>query len=124
MKAHPLKTTGNAEYTMAGSFAPAGAGAPTDVFGTGFTVARASAGLFTVTLTNPAIRIRGGVVSLQKAAASYLFAEFGVTAVSAATPTFQIRLFDAATATPTDLAAAANNRVHFILHLSEDTVQA
>ena len=43
-------------------FAPAGAGAPTAVYGTGFTVARTSAGLFTVTLANPAIRIRGGTV--------------------------------------------------------------
>jgi hypothetical protein len=124
MKAHPLKTTGNAEYVVAGSFAPAGTGAPTDVYGTGFTVVRTSAGLFTVTLTNPAIRIRGGTVSLQKAAAADTHAEFGTTAVSAATPTFQIRVFDSATATETDIAADANNRVHFLLHLSEDTVQA
>ncbi len=122
MKAHPLRATGNQEFVMSGSFAPQGAGAPITVFGTGFTVVRAGAGLFTVTLTEPTVRIRAGVAGLQMAAATDLIAHLCAVAVSSATPTFQIRVM--AAAVPTDIAAAADNRVHFILHLSQDVVQA
>ena len=38
MAFHPPLTTGNQEVILSGSFAPPGAGAPTAVDGTGFTV--------------------------------------------------------------------------------------
>jgi hypothetical protein len=119
---HKVLAIGNQEYILCGSFAPAGAGAPTSVFGAGFTVVRTAEGLFTVTVAEPAIRIRAGHVTLQKAAASDLLAELAVTDIAVAR-TFQIRLATAA-GVETDLAADANNRVHFILMMSLDTVQA
>jgi hypothetical protein len=119
---HKVLAIGNQEYILCGSFAPAGAGAPTSVFGAGFTVVRTSAGLFTVTVAEKAIRIRAGNVTLQKAAGSDLRAELGLTDIGVA-GTFQIRLTTGA-GVATDLAANANNRVHFILMMSLDTVQA
>jgi len=119
MAFHPPLTTGNHEVILSGSFAPAGAGAPTAVYGTGFTVARTSAGLFTLTLTDRFVRLRAGLCQLQLATLDTWFAQLGSVDV-ATNGTVQIRVIDE-TATVTDVSADANNRVHFCLHLSRDT---
>ncbi len=101
------------EYVrLEGSFAPAGAGAPTDLRGEGFTVARTSAGLFTLTFP-------GGVgyelvkaeAHLQLATGDDKFAQVGTYTASAKTLT--IRVWDISGAAETDVAANANNRINF-----------
>lgn len=119
MAFHPLLATGNHEVILSGSFAPAGTGAPTDVYGTGYTVVRTSAGLFTLTLTDRFIRLRAGLCQLQLATLDTWFAQLGSIDV-ATNGTVQIRVIDE-TATVTDVAADANNRVHFCLFLSRDS---
>lgn len=122
MSFHPSLSTGNHEVILAGSFAPAGAGAPTDVYGVGFTVARTSAGLFTLTLAERFIRLRAGLCQLQLATLDTWFAQLGSIDV-ATNGTVQIRVIDE-TATVTDVDADANNRVHFCLHLSRDSSES
>jgi len=102
-----------------GSFAPAGTGAPTAVLGTGFSVARTSAGLFTITLQDAYRSLLAGDIMIQMASATDLAGQLGVVDVASA-KTVQVRVL--AAATPTDISANANNRVHFCLILKNSTV--
>jgi hypothetical protein len=102
-----------------GSFAPQGTSAPTTVRGTGFSVARTSAGLFTITLQDKYMSLIAGDAQVQLAAAADLVAQIGNVDVSSA-KTVEIRILAAAVAT--DISANANNRVHFNLILKNSTV--
>ena len=117
---HPIYSAGNHEYLQCISWAPAGAGAPTDLNGSGFTVVRTSQGLFTVTLTDPAVRVRSAVPGLQLAAADNMFPQLGSIDVATA-KTVEVRVVDE-TGAVQDVAADANNRVHLTMTLTRDTV--
>lgn len=96
---------------IAGSFAPAGAGAPTAQLGTGFSVTRTAAGTFQVALTDSWPKLNSARVTLQLNAADKLAAQVG--AVDLVAKTAVIRVVDSSTGVATDVAANANNRVHF-----------
>lgn len=98
-----------------GSFAPAGTGAPTALQGSGFTVAYVSAGRWTVTIQGiggaTVVKVLAGV-QLNAAAASPLdVSVIGATASSSGNLTFDILY--RVNAVATDIAANANNRIHF-----------
>ena len=76
---------------LQGSFAPAGTGAPTAVKGTGFSVARTSAGLFTVTLQDKYQHLIAGDVQIQLATGADLKGQLGTIDVASA-KTVQIRV--------------------------------
>jgi hypothetical protein len=109
---HPFKqrTAFRGEIQVGGSFAPAGTGAVTAVRGTGFTVARTSAGLFTVTLDKVFPSLVRAYVMIQMASATDISPQLGLVDLATAR-TIQIRTIVAAVVT--DIAADANNRVHF-----------
>lgn len=126
--ANPAKHIGKNRFTLAGSFLPNGSSAlaAAGILGAGFTVVRTSAGLFTITLAETWMRLLAGKLTLQTAAASAVQLQFGTTDVSSA-KTIQIRAVGPTAAgdtTPvvTDIASNANNRIHFELTLSNDTV--
>lgn len=113
----PVKTEVRDLVMIAGSFAPNGGSAvdATTRRGLGFSVARTSAGLFTVTL-NAKMKFASlvsGNCTLQQTTATDLKAQLGDVDLSART--IKIRLL--AVATETDLAANANNRIHFLFLL-------
>lgn len=98
-----------------GSFAPDTANAPTDLVGSGFTVAYVSAGRWTVTILGigGASIVKALVgVQLNAAEADALDVSIiGATASSSGNLTFDILY--RVNAVATDIAANANNRVHF-----------
>jgi hypothetical protein len=96
---------------IAGSFAPAGAGAPTDQNGSGFSVTRTGAGTFQVKLTDTWPKLNSGKASLQLHTADKLAAQLGDVDLVAKTAV--IRVVDSSTGVATDVAANANNRIHF-----------
>lgn len=104
---------------IAGSFAPNGAAAiaASSREGCGFTVARTSAGLYTVTLTDAFAALVSATASLQLTTAADVVAQIG--AVNLAAKTIQIRAL--AAAVETEVAAAAGNRVNFCFVLLAST---
>jgi hypothetical protein len=108
--------TPNAEL-FEGSFAPAGASAPTNLRGAGFTVVRASAGRWTVTVQglsfSKVVKVTAGVQLNAAPATTTDVLVIGDVANSNGNVTFDILYRENATAT--DIAANANNRVHFSL---------
>ena len=111
--------------TLQGSFAPNGASAlvSTSTKGAGFSVVRTSVGLFTITLVDKYIGLNEGQCSLQLATADDKIVQFGEIAVSpSATATIQIRVWDISGAAVSDIAADANNRIHFALKLKNSSV--
>lgn len=119
---YPLSSLNTKSIRLSGSFAPNGSSAlvATSTFGRGFTIARTSQGLFTITLAEKYVRLRCATISIQKVSAGIGFVQLGAVDVSSA-KTIQIRIVDELGAVQ-DLAADANNRVHFDLDLSNDTV--
>lgn len=109
-----VRTFGRNRVCITGSFAPNNTSAvdASSNKGKGFTVARASAGVFTVTLdaTLGIPYVDSVVSSLSTNAAAALFAQNGAYSTSART--FSIRLVNGS-GSATDLAANANNRVNF-----------
>jgi hypothetical protein len=95
---------------IAGSFAPDGANAPVKTQGLGFSVVRASQGVFTITFQDayPALLATKG--SLQLAVAAARFIQFG--AYNATNQTLSIRVIDAS-GVAQDVAANADNVVSF-----------
>lgn len=112
-----LKATGREQVFMAGSFAPAGTGAPTDLRGKGFTVARTAVGTFVLTLDRVFSKLISGEATLQLAASADSQAQLGTVDLTA--KTVVIRILTAGS--DADIAANANNRVNFILVLGEST---
>lgn len=106
---------------LQGSFAPAGSGAPTTVKGKGFSVARTSTGLFTLTLQDKYAHLIAGLVTLQLASGGDQIVQLGSVDVSSAR-TVQIRVWDISGAAVADISADANNRINFCLLLKNSTV--
>lgn len=106
------------ETRISGSFAPAGTGAVTAVKGRGFTVARSGAGVFTITLDRIYQDLISANACVQLATAADMAAQIG--SYSKANRTLVIRTVVAAT--ETDIAADANNRVHFDLVLVTSSI--
>lgn len=106
---------------IAGSFAPAGTGAVTDVKGRGFTVARTGTGEFTVTLEDKYVELLDAQTTLQLATAADQYAQLGAIDVVSA-KTVVINVWDVSGAAVADVAADANNRVNFCLMLRNSSV--
>lgn len=120
-----LQALGKGVKVIAGSFAPNGASAvaATSRKGKGFSVARTSAGLFTITLQDAYTAMLSADVSLQLAAADDKFVQVGAVDVVTA-KTIQIRVWDISDGAVADVAANANNRIHFCFVLSNSQLNA
>lgn len=104
------------EYVLVGgSFAPNGASAivATSNRGKGFTVARTSAGLFTVTFTNDYMALVAAWATVGLAVAADMHAQIGTYTGPSGTTAATLTIRTIAVATETDIAADANNRVNF-----------
>ena len=125
--ANPAKYIGKNRFVIAGSFLPAGVGAPTGVIGAGFTVARTGVGQYTVTLAEKWLRLLSANATLQLAALTASGIQLGATDVSGA-KTVVLNVWGPSGAGATgavalEVAADPNNRVHFKFVMSQDTVQ-
>lgn len=120
-----VQALGKGIKVIAGSFAPNGGSAvdAASIKGKGFSVARTSAGLFTVTLQDAYVACLAAHADLQLAAADDKFVQVGAVDVVTA-KTFEIRVWDISGAAVADVAAAAGNRIHFTLVLSNSTLNA
>lgn len=100
---------------LPGSFAPNGGSALdlTTRKGLGWTVTRTSTGLFTVTFTDTQADLVAFEAQLQLASADDKYLQMG-TLVNTSTPVVQIRVMDISGAAVADVAANANNRIHFV----------
>lgn len=109
-----IQAEGNDEVIVAGSFAPAATGVPTAVFGSyAYTVAWTSTGKFTITFTERYAEFLSGVAMIGMNAIADLIPQWGAftPASGAVKATLVLNILAAAVAT--DIAANANNRVHF-----------
>lgn len=116
-----VETLDHGVKVIAGSFAPAGTGAPTTVRGSGFTVARTDVGIFTVTLTDAYVSCLSATATLQLATAADQYANVGDIDVASA-KTVVIETWDVSDAALADITANANNRVNFVLVLKNSSV--
>lgn len=96
---------------IAGSFAPAGTGAPTTARGVGYTVARTNVGEFTLTFVNAYPELVSREAHLSLATPDDKVAMCGV--YTAASKTLVINIWDISGAALADVAADANNLVNF-----------
>lgn len=103
-----------------GKFFPAGTGAPTSPTGHGWTVVRTSVGLFTVTLEHNWQSLISSSLVLQLAAGDDKMLQMGAVDLSART--VEIRVWDISGAAVADIAANANNAIHFALFLKRTSV--
>lgn len=127
INAQPIHAIGKNRYIIAGSFAPAGVGAVTDVYGSGFTVARTGVGVYVVTLAEKWMRLLSAQLTLQMVAVVAADLQLGATDVAGA-KTITINSWGPTAAGNTaavalEIAADANNRVHFEFVMSNDSVQ-
>ena len=90
--------------------------------GIGFTVARTSTGLFTITLQDNYVSLHSVTASLQLETASDKIVQVGTTAVSTTAKTIQLRIWDISDAAVADVSYDANNRVNFQAVLKNSTV--
>jgi hypothetical protein len=111
----PLRSAGGERVVITGSFAPNGSSAlsAASTYGRGFTVARTSAGLFTITLADQYYQLESATATLQLATGDDRFVQFGT--YTAASKTITLRIWDISGAAETDVSANANNRVNFCL---------
>lgn len=109
----PTRALNRDVVIIAGSFAPNGSSAisASSRKGKGFTVARTSAGLFTITLTEKYANLLSATATVQHPTAVDLKAQVGVYDASART----ITITTLAVATATDVTADADARVNFVL---------
>ena len=109
----PIRSLNNGMIPVFGSFAPNGSSAvdATSRLGKGWSVARTSAGLFTITFANVWAEMVSFTCSLQLATAADQFLIPGV--YTAASKTITITVWDISGAAATDVSANANNRIHF-----------
>lgn len=119
---YPMNTQGTQHVNLNFSFAPAGAGAP--VVGEGCagyvaSITRTGAGAFLITLVDKYAACVSAEAGLQLNAVADLKCQFGaIDVVSAKTLALNVL----AVATPTDIAANANNKVHVQLVLRNSSV--
>ncbi len=117
----PLKgTIDQSVVPIQGSFAPDTASPVTSVLGRGFSVAHTSTGLFTITLDQVYQALLAANCSIQLATGDDKMVQFG--AIDMAARTIQIRVWDISAAAVADVAANANNRIHFQLMVRDSTV--
>lgn len=118
-----LQTLDRGVKVIAGSFAPNNTSAvdATSNKGIGWSVARTSAGLFTITLEDSYVSLLSGSCTLQLASADDKYCQFGSIDVVTA-KTVQIRVWDISAAAVADVAANANNRINFCLILKNSQV--
>lgn len=120
------KTYDKKLHIYAGSFAPNGSSAvsASSRKGLGFSVARTSQGLFTLTLDDTfpsATYLVSMSASLQLAAGSLAQRRCEIGSISTTAKTYQIRVVDNSAAVQ-DVAANANNRINFIIKFRNSTV--
>lgn len=108
---HTVQSANPEVKVIEGSFAPAGTGAPTDVNGKGFTVARTGVGTYLITLANKYAKFLSGTATMQLATGADIVPQLGTYSASARTLVLRLQ----AAAVATEVAADANNRVHFTL---------
>ena len=106
---------------IAGSFLPNGSSAVASATttGQGYSVVRTNTGLFTITLTDKYNSLISGQVSLALNAVAQTVVQFGAIDVSSA-KTITINAVTSGSAA--DIASNANNRIHFLLILSNTNV--
>lgn len=112
------KTIGGERWCIHGSFAPNGGSAidNTQNKGRGFTVARTGAGQYTISLDDIWVDYHSFTHSVQlNAVADIKMQQTGAITQGTASTKTTLVLSALAVATPTDIAANANNRVHFNL---------
>ena len=99
-------------HILAGSFAPAGTGAPTTLIGGDFSVTRTGVGVYVVQLTK---RAKACLFSTASGgfSASPAGDDFNIT--TDVLNAGQVTITYCPNGTPTDIAANALNRVHFLL---------
>ena len=117
-----IQTLGHGIVVIAGSFAPNGTGAvaATSNKGMGWTVARTSTGLFTITFADEYVDMHSATATLQLATGSDKYIQIGT--YTAASKTLEIRVWDESDAAVVDVAADANNRVNFIVFFKNSGV--
>lgn len=110
---NPLQALHPELKVIAGSFKPNGAGAvdADSREGRGWKVARSGAGLFTITLEDSFIALVAALLTLQLTAGDDKAVQLGDVDLSA--KTIKIRVWDTSGAAETDVAANANNKIHF-----------
>lgn len=102
---------------VVGSFATAGAGAPTDVRGRGFKVARQGVGSYTITLLDRYASLVAATGNMQLAAPLARSVVFDDEVIGTTAPcSIRLQVVDKTDAA-VETAANANNRVHFRLSL-------
>jgi len=118
-----METIGRKKRLVSGSWAPNGGSTlvAADTYGYGFTVAWTSTGLFTITFANTYRRLQSVTVSLQLASGDDKYLQVGT--YTAASRTLTVRVWDASGAAVADVAADANNRIHFSC-VFDDSFQA
>lgn len=109
---HPVRSESRELVLVAGSFAPDSANPPTSTTlrGNGWTAARTSTGVWTITFAESYPELVAGLATIQRSSDADTVAELGV--YTAASRTITVKSLAAATAT--DIAANANNRVNFL----------
>ncbi len=114
----PVRTLVRELVPIVGSFAPNGSSAivASSRKGLGWSVAYTSTGLYTITFSDTFASLVSFTCDLQLAAAADSFLQMG-TLVNTSTPVVQIRNWDISGAAVADIAANANNRIHFVAWL-------
>ncbi len=114
----PVRTLVRELIPIVGSFAPNGSSAivASSRKGLGWSVAYTSTGLYTITFSDTFADLVAFECSLQLVTAADSFLQMG-TLVNTATPVVQIRNWDISSAAVADIAANANNRIHFVAWL-------
>lgn len=111
---HKLRALTRDIVLVHGSFAPNGSSAVSSASnkGKGWSVARTSAGLFTITFENPYADLVSFTQTLQLASGDDKVLQAG--AYSASNKTITIRVWDISGAAVADISANADNRIHFV----------
>lgn len=105
-----------------GSFAPNGSSAvsASSRKGLGWSVARTSAGVFTITFSDKFADMVSAVATLQKATAADQYVQVGT--YTAASKTLVINVWDVSGTAVDDIAADANNRINFVVCFRNSSV--
>jgi hypothetical protein len=108
---HQSRNLNHGTVVVEGSFAPNGSSAVDNSANTGkgFTVARTGAGAFTITFADKYAALVSAQANIALNAVADLKPQFGAFSQSAKTLALNVL----AVAVPTDIAANANNRIHF-----------
>lgn len=113
-----VKTLGRRRILIQGSFAPDSTDPPTDQLGLGWSVEYVSTGLFLVTFEDKYVNLESVTTGLQLATADNRSLQVGTYDPDART--LEIRSVDE-DGTVQDIAADANNRIHFQCVFSDAT---